>query len=107
MRKDPLDDLNEYQGGYNITDEHYLATAVWAGGWPLVVACAVIAVSLITLLVRCCCCCCGKGFCPGPPDEKLRRRHLVRTLILVTVLLAFFGIVMVYVGGGWGFHEVN
>lgn len=58
QRKDPLDSLNTYYGGYNITDRDYIATAVWAGGWPLILAGAVLLVALLTLLVRCCMCCC-------------------------------------------------
>ncbi|KAK8992893.1 hypothetical protein V6N11_048956 [Hibiscus sabdariffa] len=57
-RRDPLDHLNYYKGGWNITDRHYHASVAFSS-FPFLVI-ASLWFLLFGLLMVCACCCCHK-----------------------------------------------
>ncbi|KAL6603759.1 hypothetical protein ACP70R_044120 [Stipagrostis hirtigluma subsp. patula] len=81
-RKDPLDGLRYYTGGWNISDRHYLASAGFSAAPVFVVAALWFVAVAAAALVACCCrCCCGGG-------SKYSYSRRVLALSLVILLLA-------------------
>ncbi|XP_073040083.1 uncharacterized protein [Primulina eburnea] len=61
LRKDPLDDLNYYTGGWNISNNHYIASVLYTGSTLFLVAAIWFAgFGLFLLLVSMYVCCCRR-----------------------------------------------
>ncbi|KAI3455274.1 hypothetical protein Pfo_011937 [Paulownia fortunei] len=100
-RKDPRDDLKYYTGGWNISNEHYIASVLYTGS-PLFLVAAFwfVGFGLFLLLVCMYVCCCG------------RRRYgysrfayaLSLTLLSLFTIAAVIGSVILYTGQG-KFHN--
>ncbi|GMI78120.1 hypothetical protein like AT2G12400 [Hibiscus trionum] len=78
-RKDPLDHLNYYKGGWNITNRHYQASVAFSS-FPFLVIASLWFV-LFGLLMLCACCCCNKSF------KSYRCSPLAYVLCLVFLIL--------------------
>ncbi|KAE8705091.1 Detected protein of unknown function [Hibiscus syriacus] len=81
-RRDPLDHLNYYKGGWNITNRHYHASVAFSS-FPFLVTASVWFV-MFGLLMLCACCCCKKyinSYC-----------HLPLAYVLCLVFLILFTI---------------
>ncbi|KAK3134207.1 hypothetical protein QOZ80_6AG0546330 [Eleusine coracana subsp. coracana] len=101
-RKDPLDGLRYYTGGWNISDRHYLASAGFSAAPVFVVAALwFVSVVIVTLLYCCCrcCCCCGGG---SSNDYTYSRKVFAITLALafVATAAAAVGCAVLYDGQG-------
>ncbi|KAM3214901.1 hypothetical protein ACQJBY_067071 [Aegilops geniculata] len=84
-RKDPLDGLRPYSGGWNISDRHYIASVAFSAA-PVFAAAAVWLVGFaLAALVACCCRCC-RGSPTRDDDYSYSRRTFAASLLL---LLAF------------------
>ncbi|TYJ13878.1 hypothetical protein E1A91_A10G079500v1 [Gossypium mustelinum] len=57
-RRDPLDRLHYYTGGWNITNKHYYASVAFSS-FPFL-AIALVWFALLGVLIVCACCCCSK-----------------------------------------------
>ncbi|XP_075503643.1 uncharacterized protein LOC142541001 isoform X3 [Primulina tabacum] len=61
LRKDPLDDLNYYTGGWNISNDHYIASVLYTGSTLFLVAAIwFVGFGLFLLLVSMYVCCCRR-----------------------------------------------
>uniref|UniRef100_A0ACD5ZD01 Uncharacterized protein n=1 Tax=Avena sativa TaxID=4498 RepID=A0ACD5ZD01_AVESA len=83
-RKDPLDGLRLYSGGWNISDRHYIASVAFSAAPVFAVAAVWFAAFALACLVACCCRCC-RG---GSSDYTYSRRTFVASLILVLAFTA-------------------
>ncbi|KAK6147842.1 hypothetical protein DH2020_018754 [Rehmannia glutinosa] len=100
-RKDPLDDLKYYNGGWNISNEHYIASVLYTGSSLFLVAAIwFVGFGLFLLLVCMYICCCGR-----------RRYGYSRFAYALSVILlslftigAIIGSVVLYTGQG-KFHD--
>nr|ACN26192.1 unknown [Zea mays] len=97
QRKDPLDGLRYYTGGWNISDEHYWASVGFTAA-PVFAAAAVwFVVFGIGLFIAGCCFCC----CPGAGDAYSRACLCVSlVLLLVATAAAAVGCAVLYDGQG-------
>ncbi|KAF7111545.1 hypothetical protein CFC21_111546 [Triticum aestivum] len=90
-RKDPLDGLRPYAGGWNISDRHYIASVAFSAA-PVFAAAAVWLVGFaLAALVACCCRCC-RGSPTRDDDYSYSRKTFAASLLL---LLAFTATVIV------------
>ncbi|XP_057790669.1 uncharacterized protein LOC131007766 [Salvia miltiorrhiza] len=102
-RKDPLDDLNYYTGGWNISNEHYFASVLYTGSSLFLVAAFWFALFGIFMLLACMYVCCCR-----------RRRYgysrvaYALSLILLTLftIAAVIGSIVLYTGQG-KFHDTT
>ncbi|XP_044959521.1 uncharacterized protein LOC123410645 [Hordeum vulgare subsp. vulgare] len=85
-RKDPLDGLRPYAGGWNISDRHYVASVAFSAA-PVFAAAAVWFAGLaLAALAACCCRCCSRGSPTRDDDYSYSRKTFAASLLL---LLAF------------------
>ncbi|XP_051148161.1 uncharacterized protein LOC127263185 [Andrographis paniculata] len=100
-RKDPLDNLHYYTGGWNISNEHYFASVLYTGSALFLIAAIwFIGFGIFLLLVCMYFCCCR------------RRRYgysrfayaLSLVLLLLFTIAAIVGSIVLYTGQG-KFHE--
>ncbi|KAK3130922.1 hypothetical protein QOZ80_6BG0499690 [Eleusine coracana subsp. coracana] len=98
-RKDPLDGLRYYTGGWNISDRHYLASAGFSAAPVFVVAALwFVSVVIVTLVYCCCRCCCG-----GSSNDYTYSRKvfaITLALVFVTTAAAAVGCAVLYDGQG-------
>ncbi|XP_062232690.1 uncharacterized protein LOC133930020 [Phragmites australis] len=98
-RRDPLDGLRYYTGGWNISDRHYLASAGFSAA-PVFVAAALWFVTVAAAaLVACCCRCCCRG---GGSNYSYSRPlfALSLALLLAATASAVIGCAVLYDGQG-------
>nr|XP_051203573.1 uncharacterized protein LOC127317086 [Lolium perenne] len=98
-RKDPLDGLRYYGGGWNISDRHYIASVAFSAA-PAFAAAAVWFVAFaLAGLVACCCRCCRGGTIS---DYSYSRKKFAVSLILVLAFTAaaVIGCAVLYDGQG-------
>ncbi|KQK16791.2 hypothetical protein BRADI_1g30640v3 [Brachypodium distachyon] len=99
-RKDPLDGLRLYQGGWNISDKHYIASVAFSAA-PVFAVGAVwfIAVAAAGLVACCCCCCCSRG---SSSDYSYSRTIFTVSLVLLLTFTAtaIVGCAVLYNGQG-------
>ncbi|KAJ1260108.1 hypothetical protein BS78_10G206900 [Paspalum vaginatum] len=97
-RKDPLDGLRYYTGGWNISNRHFLASAGFSAAPVFVVAALWFVAVAAAALVACCCCCRGGG---GSNYSYSRRVFaLSLLLLLVFTAAAVIGCAVLYDGQG-------
>ncbi|XP_062217276.1 uncharacterized protein LOC133917390 [Phragmites australis] len=97
QRKDPLDGLRYYTGGWNISDEHYWASVGFTAA-PVFAAAGVwfVVLGLALFLAACCFCC-----CPGRGGSYSRACLVVSlVLLLVVTAAAAVGCAVLYDGQG-------
>lgn len=97
-RKDPLNGLRYYTGGWNISDRHYLASVGFSAA-PVFVAAAVwFVVFAVAAFIACCCRCC-RG---GNGDYSYSRVAFVVSLVLLLLFTAaaIIGCAVLYDGQG-------
>ncbi|PVH47465.1 hypothetical protein PAHAL_4G068700 [Panicum hallii] len=83
-RKDPLDRLRYYTGGWNISNRHYLASAGFSAAPAFVLAALWFVSVAAAALVACCCRCCrGVG-----SSYSYSRRVFAISLVLLIVFTA-------------------
>lgn len=96
-RKDPLDHFNRYNGGWNISDEHYLASVVFTAVPFFVVAAVWFVIFGLTLSFICLCYCC----CPKEPYGYSRVAYALSLILLILfTLLAIAGCIVLYTAQG-------
>nr|CAB3470984.1 unnamed protein product [Digitaria exilis] len=83
-RKDPLDGLRYYTGGWNISNRHYLASAGFSAAPVFVLAALWFVAVAAAALVACCCCCC-RG---GGSNYSYSRRVFALSLVFLIVFTA-------------------
>nr|CAB3468538.1 unnamed protein product [Digitaria exilis] len=83
-RKDPLDGLRYYTGGWNISNKHYLASAGFSAAPVFVLAALWFLAVAAAALVACCCCCC-RG---GGSNYSYSRRVFALSLVFLIVFTA-------------------
>lgn len=100
-RKDPLDDLNYYTGGWNISNEHYIASVLYTGSPLFLVAAIWFVLFSIFLLLACMYVCC----CRRRPYGYSRAAYAL-SLIFLTLftIAAVIGAIVLYTGQG-KFHD--
>ncbi|CAD6336097.1 unnamed protein product [Miscanthus lutarioriparius] len=100
-RKDPLDGLRYYTGGWNISNRHYLASAGFSAA-PVFAFAALwfVAVAAAALIACCCSCCCRGG--GGSSSYSYSRRVFALSLLLLLVFTAaaVIGCAVLYDGQG-------
>ncbi|KAL1551346.1 hypothetical protein AAHA92_19204 [Salvia divinorum] len=100
-RKDPLDDLNYYTGGWNISNEHYFASVLYTGSTLFLIASFWFVLFGIFLLLSCMyfCCCRQRSY-------GYSRVAYALSLILLTLftVAAVVGSIVLYTGQG-KFHD--
>ncbi|XP_073040081.1 uncharacterized protein [Primulina eburnea] len=97
LRKDPLDDLNYYTGGWNISNNHYIASVLYTGSTLFLVAAIWFAgFGLFLLLVSMYVCCCRRH------RYGYSRFAYCLSLILLSLftISAIVGSVVLYTGQG-------
>ncbi|CAI9113920.1 OLC1v1014625C1 [Oldenlandia corymbosa var. corymbosa] len=102
-RKDPLDDLKYYTGGWNISNKHYFASAGFSAS-PLLLAAVIWFVGCgLCLLFACLCfCCCGRQ----TYGYSRTAYALSLLLLLLFTVAAIVGSVVLYTGQG-KFHDTT
>ncbi|RCV05150.1 hypothetical protein SETIT_1G059600v2 [Setaria italica] len=98
-RKDPLDALRYYTGGWNISNEHYWASVGFTAA-PVFAAAGVwfVVFGIALFLAGCCFCCCPGG---GASDSYSRACLVVSLLLLlVATAAAAVGCAVLYDGQG-------
>ncbi|XP_028124064.1 uncharacterized protein LOC114321118 [Camellia sinensis] len=100
-RKDPLDNLKYYTGGWNISDKHYFFSVAFTGV-PLFLTAAIwfVGFGLSSLLLCLCCCCCQRR------QYGYSRTAYALSLIFLSLftIAAVVGCVVLYTGQG-KFHN--
>ncbi|TKW22136.1 hypothetical protein SEVIR_4G209100v4 [Setaria viridis] len=98
-RKDPLDGLKYYTGGWNISNRHYLASAGFSAAPVFVIAALWFVAVAAAALVSCCCRCCRGG---GNSNYSYSRRVFALSLVLLIVFTAsaIIGCAVLYHGQG-------
>ncbi|KAL7179954.1 hypothetical protein ACSBR1_043210 [Camellia fascicularis] len=100
-RKDPLDNLKYYTGGWNISDKHYFFSVAFTGV-PLFLTAAIwfVGFGLSSLLLCLCCCCCQQR------QYGYSRTAYALSLIFLSLftIAAVVGCVVLYTGQG-KFHN--
>ncbi|CAL5053984.1 unnamed protein product [Urochloa decumbens] len=99
-RKDPLDGLRYYTGGWNISNRHYLASAGFSAAPVFVLAALWFVAVAAAALVACCCRCCRGG--AGGSNYSYSRRAFALSLVLLIVFTAaaVIGCAVLYHGQG-------
>ncbi|KZV41512.1 hypothetical protein F511_34418 [Dorcoceras hygrometricum] len=101
LRKDPLNDSKYYTGGWNISNEHYIASVLYTGS-PLFLVAAIwfVAFGLFLLLVSMYVCCCRRH------RYGYSRFAYSLSLILLSLftISAIIGSAVLYTGQG-KFHD--
>ncbi|XP_047056488.1 uncharacterized protein LOC124662725 [Lolium rigidum] len=98
-RKDPLDGLRYYGGGWNISDRHYIASVAFSAAPVFAAAAAWFVAFALAGLVACCCRCCrGKTI----SDYSYSRKKFAVSLLLVLAFTAtaIIGCAVLYDGQG-------
>ncbi|KAL0342144.1 UNVERIFIED_CONTAM: hypothetical protein Scaly_1877000 [Sesamum calycinum] len=94
-RKDPLEDLKYYTGGWNISNDHYIASVLYTGSTLFLIAAFwFVAFGIFLLLVSMYVCCCRRR------RYGYSRFAYALSLILLTVftIAAIIGSVILYTG---------
>ncbi|CAN6200982.1 unnamed protein product [Urochloa humidicola] len=101
-RKDPLDGLRYYTGGWNISNRHYLASAGFSAAPVFVLAALWFVAVAAAALVASCCRCCRGGAGAGGSNYSYSRRVFALSLVLLTVFTAaaVIGCAVLYHGQG-------
>jgi len=84
LRKDPSDHFRLYTGGWNLTDSHYWASAIFTAVPFFVIAAVWFAVFGITLLLVCLCFCC----CRRKPGRYSHGCYVISLTFLVLLTIA-------------------
>ncbi|XP_054807352.1 uncharacterized protein LOC129309698 isoform X2 [Prosopis cineraria] len=96
-RKDPLDHFNRYAGGWNISNQHYIASVVFTAVPFFVVAAVWFVLFGLSLFLICLCRCC----CPREPFGYSRTAYALSLIFLILfTLAAIAGCVVLYTGQG-------
>ncbi|CAL4970965.1 unnamed protein product [Urochloa decumbens] len=97
-RKDPLDGLRYYTGGWNISDEHYWASVGFTAA-PVFAAATVwfVVFGFALFLAGCCFCCCPSG---GGASYSRARLAVTLLLLLAATAAAAAGCAVLYDGQG-------
>ncbi|XP_054792407.1 uncharacterized protein LOC129320174 [Prosopis cineraria] len=96
-RKDPLDHFNLYNGGWNISNQHYYASVIFTAVPFFVIAAAWFVMFGLCLSLICLCYCC----CPTEPYGYSRVAYALSLIFLILfTLAAIAGCVILYTGQG-------
>ncbi|KAL4579331.1 hypothetical protein LXL04_015473 [Taraxacum kok-saghyz] len=103
-RKDPLDGLKKYRGGWNISERHYWGSVAFTAAPFFIMAIAWFVLFGLSLAIICLCYCC----CTREPYgySKLAYALSLILLILFTVV-AIVGCVVLYTGQGKFHHSTD
>ncbi|CAH1424297.1 unnamed protein product [Lactuca virosa] len=103
-RKDPLDGLKKYRGGWNISEKHYWGSVAFTAAPFFIMALAWFVIFGLCLSLICLCYCC----CTREPYgySKLAYALSLILLILFTVV-AIVGCVVLYTGQAKFHHSTN
>nr|XP_004288761.2 PREDICTED: uncharacterized protein LOC101307834 [Fragaria vesca subsp. vesca] len=97
QRRDPLDHWKKYNGGWNITNEHYLTSVAFTAVPFFIFALVWFVIFGIALCVICICYCCRKK----PPYGYSRIAYCVSLVTLIVfTLMAIAGCIVLYTGQG-------
>ncbi|CAN6220629.1 unnamed protein product [Urochloa humidicola] len=100
-RKDPLNGLRYYTGGWNIRNRHYLASAGFSAAPVFVLAALWLVAVAAAALVACCCRCCRGGAAAGSNYSYSRRVFaLSLALLIVFSAAAVIGCAVLFHGQG-------
>ncbi|KAK2450613.1 transmembrane protein [Trifolium repens] len=100
-RKDPLDHFNIYNGGWNISNQHYIASVVFTAVPFFIVAAVWFVIFGLTLCIICLCYCC----CRREPYGYSRLAYALSLIFLILfTLAAIAGCIVLYTAQG-KFHE--
>ncbi|GLT74975.1 hypothetical protein SLA2020_467350 [Shorea laevis] len=105
LRQDPLNGLKYYTGGWNLLNQHYIASVVYTALPFVLVAALWFLLWGLFLLCRCLCCCCS--FCCGhksPTDYSRTAYACYLTFLILFTSAAICGCAVLYVGQG-RFHD--
>ncbi|KAL5100828.1 hypothetical protein RYX36_005155 [Vicia faba] len=86
-RKDPLDHFNIYRGGWNISDQHYIASVVFTAVPFFIIAVVWFVIFGLSLSFICLCYCC----CPRQPYGYSRMAYALSLILLILFTLAAIG----------------
>ncbi|KAK4265297.1 hypothetical protein QN277_026366 [Acacia crassicarpa] len=96
-RKDPLDHFNRYTGGWNISNEHYIASVVFTAAPFFIIAAVWFVLFGLSLFLICLCRCC----CPREPYGYSRLAYALSLIFLIFfTLAAIAGCAVLYTGQG-------
>ncbi|KAL8196830.1 hypothetical protein R6Q57_024430 [Mikania cordata] len=101
-RKDPLNDFKHYNGGWNISEDHYISSVLYTAA-PLFGIAAIWFVGFgLSLFSICCCYCC----CRRTPPYGYSRTTYALSLAFLSLftIAAIIGCVILYTGQG-KFHD--
>ncbi|KAI3967512.1 hypothetical protein MKX01_027250 [Papaver californicum] len=96
-RKDPLDHMKRYRGGWNISEKHYWASVGFTAVPLFVVAVIWFVLFGMCLCLICTCYCC----CPREPYGYSRLAYALSLILLIFfTIMAIIGCVVLYTGQG-------
>uniref|UniRef100_A0A803Q8H4 Uncharacterized protein n=1 Tax=Cannabis sativa TaxID=3483 RepID=A0A803Q8H4_CANSA len=96
-RKDPLNGLNRYNGGWNISNSHYWASVGFTAAPFFVIALVWFVIFGLCLSLICLCYCC----CSGEPYGYSRIAYALSLIMLILfTIAAIIGCVVLYTGQG-------
>ncbi|KAI3951634.1 hypothetical protein MKW92_048628 [Papaver armeniacum] len=97
FRKDPLDNMKKYRGGWNISEKHYWASVGFTAVPLFAIAAIWFVLFGITLCFICTCYCC----CPREPYGYSRLAYALSLIFLIFfTIMAIIGCVVLYTGQG-------
>ncbi|KAI3963603.1 hypothetical protein MKW92_038165 [Papaver armeniacum] len=97
FRKDPLDNMKRYRGGWNISEKHYWASVGFTAVPLFAIAAIWFVLFGITLCFICTCYCC----CPREPYGYSRLAYALSLIFLIFfTIMAIIGCVVLYTGQG-------
>ncbi|KAM1938664.1 hypothetical protein ACFX13_026618 [Malus domestica] len=100
-RRDPLDSFKKYNGGWNISNEHYWASVGFTAVPFFAVAAVWFVIFGLSLSLICLCYCC----CPREPYGYSRTCYALSLILLILfTLAAIVGCIVLYTGQG-KFHS--
>ncbi|KAL5066459.1 hypothetical protein RYX36_028196 [Vicia faba] len=86
-RKDPLDHFNIYRGGWNVSDQHYIASVVFTAVPFFIIAVVWFVIFGLSLSFICFSYCC----CPRQPYGYSRMAYALSLILLILFTLAAIG----------------
>ncbi|KAK8952895.1 hypothetical protein KSP40_PGU018409 [Platanthera guangdongensis] len=100
-RVDPLNDYKYYTGGWNITDEHYLATLVFnAARFALISIAWFVGFGLVLVFTCCFSCFCGRRQQHRSNSYSPSWHALSLIILILLACVAIFGCIMLFAGHG-------
>ncbi|KAI3506108.1 hypothetical protein L1887_28464 [Cichorium endivia] len=103
-RKDPLNGLKKYRGGWNISERHYWGSVAFTAAPFFIMALAWFVIFGLTLSLICLCYCC----CTREPYGYSRFCYALSLILLILfTVVAIVGCVVLYTGQGKFHHSTD